>query len=105
MQRRVFASIIVALTILMAASAAQGPAEAPPQREDGSLPDDLAFPTWTAFEELDLTVTLIIQTSPPEQRQQMLQILNATAESPQVPEARRERVAAIRERLTPLLER
>ena len=66
---------------------------------------DVAFPTWVAFEELEITVRLIIQTSPPEQRRQMLRILNATAESPRVPEDRRERVAAIRERLAPLLER
>lgn len=66
---------------------------------------DLAFPTWVAFEELEITVMLIIQTSPPEQRQRMLRILNATAASPQVPEDRRQRVAAIRERLAPLLER
>ena len=64
-----------------------------------------AFPTWVAFEELEITVGLIIQTSPPEQRRQMLRILENTIESDQVPEDRRERVAAIRARLATLLER
>ena len=77
----------------------------PASPSDAASLDDLAFPTWIAFEELELTVLLIIQTSSLEQRQQMLRVLNATVESAQVPEDRRERVAAIRDRLRPLLER
>ena len=75
------------------------------QQQDSDPLDDLAFPTWVAFQELEVTVRLIIQTSPPAQKRQMLRILENTIESDQVPEDHRERAAGIRARLTPLLER
>ncbi len=104
MPMRVLVSI-VGFAVLVTAAARVSPSAVPPQQtQENTLPDDLAFPTWTAFQELEITVRLIIQTSPPEQREQMLRILNATAASPEVSDDIRAQAIAVRERLATLLE-